>query len=238
MSLRKPNLLDAFQASAPEGRKAAPRASGGAAAGPFAGEGVKSAADIVLPGSVPGGVRKGFFARLAGDRVVQLALVTAVLAVIVAYWVGQHTGQSDALAEAPPEANPGALMPEKAPLPRDPDLADANQRTAAAGSTHDEQFLDPANRFTVRVASFSADEAGRRAAFEHRDYLRGEGAPVIQPIQKGRTLVLCIGHEASMEGAQKLLGFAKALRGPKGSKKPPYQDAYIDNIDNVVARKK
>jgi|688.fasta_scaffold10315_8 hypothetical protein len=233
MTLRKPNLLDAFQASAPEGRKSASRSNGGAAAGPFAGEGYKGPADIVLPAA-----RKGFWERVLGERVVQLALLGSVLAVVAAYWFGQRSAQPEPLAQAAAEDNGGALLPEKAAPPRDPDLADANQRTAAAGSTHDEQFLDPANRFTVRVASFPADEAGKRAALEHRDYLRGEGAPVIQPIQKGRMLVLCVGHEPGMEEAKRLLSYAKGLRGPKGSKKPPYQDAYIDNIDNVVARKK
>lgn len=234
MVLRKPNLLDAFQASAPEGRKAPARSGGGVAAGPFASEGLKGPAGIVMPEP-----KRSWWARFSSDRTVQFALVVALLAIGIAFWIGHQSGSgNESLAQNTGENGGGTMLPEKTPVSNEPDPADANQRTAAAGTTHDEQFLDPANRFTVRVASFAADEAGKRAALEHRDYLRGEGAPVIQPIAKGRILVLCVGHEASMDSAQKLLNYVKGLRGPKSAKKAPYADAYIDNIDNVVTRKK
>ena len=44
MVLRKPNLLDAFQASAPEGKKAPPGKPPASAAGPFAQERAAEAA--------------------------------------------------------------------------------------------------------------------------------------------------------------------------------------------------
>ena len=67
---------------------------------------------------------------------------------------------------------------------------------------------------------------------------RKEAVPVVGPIRLRDKLVLCANAAPRKKDLEELLGFVKGLRGPASGKKTPYADAYIDNIDNLVARGK
>ena len=61
--------------------------------------------------------------------------------------------------------------------------------------------------------------------------------PVVQPFQQGRTLILCVGYKATLDELQPILSYVTKLAGPKGGRKSPYKDAWVDNISHVAARK-
>src|SRR5262249_43671586 len=118
--------------------------------------------------------------------------------------------------------------------PPSPDPADANRKAAAASqSEHDKAFLDPKNHFTVRVSLYPSDEAGKKAALGARDYLRGEGLPVVQPVLLEHSYVVCVGYAPAITELQQILDYVAKLKGPAGSRRSPYQSAYVDNINNV-----
>jgi hypothetical protein len=234
MVLRKPNLLDAFQASAPEGKKAPPGKPPASAAGPFAHE---RAAHANLPRVDP--QRRSLWAQMASDRLVQFAFVVCVVGVGIAYYVGRTNAHHDT-AQAADGGEQGGTIVRESPVraAQTPDPVEANLKAAAAsGSEHDKAFFDPKYRLTVRAAQYPNDEAGKKAAFADRDYLRAEGYPVVTPLQLGRILVLCVGHTETMEEAKRILEMVSKLAGPKGGRKSPYKDAWVDNISHVAARK-
>jgi hypothetical protein len=235
MVLRKPNLLDAFQASAPEGKKAPPGKQPASAAGPFAQERAAPSAAPKLPMN-----RRSLWSQMASDRLVQFALVVCVAGVGIAYYVGRSgTGSGTARAAEGSEQGGTALRENPAGAARSPDPAEANIKAAALSQfSNDQKFLDPANKFTVRVALHSNDEAGRKAALADRDYLRTEGYPVVQPYLVENNFVVCVGFAPTVAELGRLLDQVSKLAGPKGGRKLPYQSAYIDNISKVAARKK
>ncbi len=240
MVLRKPNLLDAFQASAPEGKKAPVGQTPANAAGPFAAPEPHAASSAPAPGRAS----RGFLARVASDRVVFFALVVCALGVGLAYYIGRlgsgNDGAHAAGGAADESSGAGTLLREGAPNPpASPDPAEANRKAAQlSGSAHDAAFFDPKYKFTVRVRQFANDEAGTKASLELRDYLRAEGLPVVQPLVCGRWIVVCVGYKAEMQDIEQIRDYVRKLPGPKGSKKAPFGDAWIDNISNVAARNK
>jgi hypothetical protein len=235
MVLRKPNLLDAFQASAPEGKQAPPGKPPASAAGPFAHERTPHAATAPkLPMN-----RRSLLAQMASDRLVQFAIVACLVGVAIAFYVGRTNTQPGSAQAAGDTAGEGTILREnQGGAPQSPDPVEANRKAAALSqSTHDAAFLDPKYKFTVRAAQYPNDEAGKKAAYADRDYLRGEGLPVVAPIQLGRILVLCVGYDVSIAKLDEVLKYVKKLPGPKGGRKNPYESAYVDNISHVVARK-
>ncbi len=230
MVLRKPNLLDAFQASAPEGKKAPPGKPPATAAGPFAHE---AAAPKMPPRT------RSLWAQMASDRLVQFAVVVCLVGVGIAYYVGRTSTRPDAAQAAGESGQAGLILRENpAGAAQSPDPAEANRKAAALSSSeHDKAFFDTKNKFTVRVAVHSGDEAGKKAALADRDYLRGEGLPVVQPVLLERSYVVCVGYAATIAELQQVLNYVTKLSGPKGGRKNPYQSAYVDNINHVVARK-
>jgi len=235
MVLRKPNLLDAFQASAPEGKKAPPGKQPASAAGPFAQE---RAAPSAAPKIAMN--RRSLWSQMASDRLVQFAFVVCVAGVGIAYYVGR-SGTPGHTAQAAGEDGQGgtALRENPAGAAQLPDPAEANRKAAALSQfSNDAKFLDPANKYTVRVARYANDEAGKKAALADRDYLRTEGYPVVQPYLVQNWYVVCVGFAPTMAELGQMLDHVAKLAGPKGARKLPYQSAYIDNISNVAARKK
>jgi len=230
MVLRKPNLLDAFQASAPEGKKAPPGKPPATAAGPFAHE---PAAPKLAPRT------RSLGSQMATDRLVLFAVVFCLVGVGSAYFLGR-TGSRPESAQAAGEGDKAGLILRENNLgaAQSPDPVQANLKTAAASlSEHDKAFFDPKYRFTVRVSVHPNDEAGKKAALADRDYLRGEGLPVVQPASVDRSLVVCVGYAATIAELDQVLRYVAKLPGPKGSRKNPYQSAFVDNINHVVARK-
>jgi hypothetical protein len=234
MVLRKPNLLDAFQASAPEGKKAPPGKPPASAAGPFAQERAASAA---LPKLAP--QRRSLASQMASDRLVQFAVVVCLVGIGIAYWIG-HSNSKNVIAQTPLETEQGgtAVRENPAGAAQTPDPVEQNRKAAQlSNSKHDQAFLDPQYRFTVRVAQYGNDEAGKKAALADRDYLRAEGLPVVQPYAIGRQLIVCVGYTKTLEEAREIVKFVSPLSGPKSGRKNPYKDAWVDNISNVAARK-
>jgi len=229
MVLRKPNLLDAFQASAPEGKRAPPGQPAASAAGPFA---QSSAAKAALH-------RRSLGSQMASDRLVQFAVVVCLVGIGIAFYVGRTSSRPDSTQAAGETSQAGLILRENpAGAAQSPDPAEANAKAAALStSEHDKAFFDRANKFTVRVAVYNRDEAGKKAALADRDYLRAEGLPVVQPVLVEGSFVVCVGYAATMAELQKILDYVTKLSGPKGGRKNPYRSAYVDNINHVVARK-
>ena len=230
MVLRKPNLLDAFQASAPEGKKAPPGKPPATAAGPFAHE---PAPPKIAPST------RSLGSQMATDRLVLFAIVFCLVGVGIAYYLGR-SGKRPETAQAAGGNEPAGLVlrENNVGAAQSPDPAEANRKAAAAsGSDHDKAFFDLKNRFTVRVAMYTGDEAGKKAALADRDYLRAEGLPVVQPLLTERSYVVCVGYAPAINELQQIVEYVKKLKGPAGGRKSPYQSAYVDNIDHVAARK-
>lgn len=248
MVIRKKNLLEAFQASAPEGRGAAARQGGEkvAAGGPFAPP--ARTGDRAQP-NFASARRRSTLARALSDRTIQLALVVFIVAIGGAYWLGSRNSRS-VEARTPSAAdegtNPGALLrssaPAAAPIPP-PDVASAsvasaNLQTAQAGNADDQAFMDPKNKYTVRLAQYANDDAGQKQARALCEYLRKkEGAPVIRPVSKGKVVIVVAGFAPKIKDLDPLLTFIRGLRGPNSKDEAlPFRDAYVVNIDDLVAR--
>jgi hypothetical protein len=188
-------------------------------------------------------------APIPRERLLLLGLLAVVLVGAVLFFVKRggneevsaNSGADQASIGAPPA--PGASTPS---VP-DPSAAPAAGKTApapgkaapSAGNTaQDLAFLDVKNRFTIRVAQTSNDEAGLKELRAMYKHLVTEGAPVIQPIvlPGGEHLALCVDAKAKVDELNVLRDWLRNLRGPSGGKKLPYSDAYIDNIDHVLRR--
>jgi hypothetical protein len=261
MVSRKKNLLDAFKASAPEGRamterKKNPQTSAG---GPFApGKPSTQAAWGGASEPAPGTPKPSFapkpkperegpstLQRALGDRTVRFALVAFAVIVAGAYWLGRHSSTDD-LTPAPGEAlaaaplAPGAMLrpgSDKVPAATGAELAKRNESAAKVGTSDDQQFLDKRNQCTVRVAQYDHNDAGKNLANKAYDYLRREGIPAIRPIVSGGAIVICAGYAKSTSELEQLVRRIQDLSGPdaKAGKKP-FHDAYLVNIDPYVQR--
>jgi hypothetical protein len=249
MVVRKKNLLDAFQASAPEGRVAARRGNDvrSSAAGPFAPVRESEAAlcstssersSATIPQPMP--QRIPLWRRSLGDRAVRIAIVAGLLCIGAAYWIGRRQAPAVEAHETPADISvPGALMRTGAEPPApvsDTDLARRNQAMAQAGSAHDQQFMNPANKYTVRVKTFANDASGCAAARALHGYFVRENLPVILPIQQGKSCVLYVGHDAKKKDADQLASYIQRMHVPSDAKKAAFEDAYVVNIDDVVKR--
>lgn len=248
MVIRKKNLLEAFTASAPEGRRAEARKKSGdaqtSAGGPFASVAPSAPRAARKLPKFPTLMRGSTVMRALADRTVRIALIAFVIVVGFAYWLGKKSGTTveaeDAQAALP--AGPGSIIRPGSDVGaalKGSDLAKKNQQTAQLGSVHDQGFMDPRNKYTLRVAQYPSDENGKKAARATVEYLRGESLPVVGPIvqDKGKTLYVCAGYEAKSEELDKLLAYVKALPGPAPhSKSPPFASAFKVNIDDYVKR--
>jgi len=155
---QKKNLLEAFRASAPEGRSAAqgkqqaPAAAGGPFASGASGAGGPGATGAPATAAKPAGARVDllqsrptpFLQRALTDRAIQGVLVIAVAAIAVAYFVGR--GQSPEEAQAagtagtgganggaaatPPAEAPGAFVKPTSAAPPAATSADAARKNA------------------------------------------------------------------------------------------------------------
>jgi hypothetical protein len=247
MVVRKKNLLDAFQASAPEGRAAQRRTEDAraSAGGPFApiaeaGHGGSRASDAAPSPRFPSGARAPMWRRALADRAVQVALVLGVVVLGGAYWLARGRAPATAEAAGPASESAGALLrPTSGPRAgSDSDLAKQNAANARVNGKDDLALMDPANKYTVRVKSFGSDAAGKSAALALRDYLIKEAFPAVSPIEIGKHWIVCVGHTDKKKDADAIASAIQRLRGPPpDSKKSAFEDAYVVNIDDVVKRK-
>ena len=109
----------------------------------------------------------------------------------------------------------------------------------ASATADDQAFHDHANKFTVCVAQYDDDAAGRKLAYEAYAYLRGEGVRAVQPIESGdgKRIVLCADSKPTLGELSGPLAFVQKLHGPgKSAKATPFASAFINNIDHVLKR--
>ncbi len=62
----------------------------------------------------------------------------------------------------------------------------------------------------------------------------------MQPIRTGdgQALLVCVGAKPKTKDLETLVEFVRGLRGPPPEpKKPPFQDAYVVRIDDVLKRR-
>jgi hypothetical protein len=137
-----------------------------------------------------------------------------------------HAGVSGTATDAStPSANPAAKTP-------------ASGLDPAAGQTDDDKaFLDPRNKFTVRLLQYVNTPANVKLARETYRYLRTEGVLAVQPIQSGdgKSIYLCAGADRKREDLNVMCEFIKRMRGPD-KKTLPFSDAYIENIERLINR--
>ncbi|MBL8859433.1 MAG: hypothetical protein JNL28_13055 [Planctomycetes bacterium] len=178
--------------------------------------------------------------RLLMLSVVGAAILLTVILVLKFTNTSENVSAADPSAARQPEER--ASRSETAPA-RPVEAAPSTAATHPAldmtvGHTDDDRaFLDPKNRFTVRLAQYANDANGVRLAREAYKYLRGEGVPIVQPIQSGNGdhIYLCADARAKKDDLVGLCEYIKRLRGP-GGQKTPFHDAYIDNIEHLLKR--
>jgi hypothetical protein len=249
MVVHKKNLLDAFRRAAPEGRQAPPEVSRSAnPAGPFAHAKRKeseepaeaSEAEFTLDrGERPEDDRRSALARLVTDPGFRLVVLVAAL-IGVGAWVAGRFGSKSAQASdrAPAIAADGAAQGVLASGAAGEDAVEKNRAAARMGSPADAAFMNLENKFTVRLAQYNNDEAGRRKAFETAEFLRKLAIPVASPIEKGKVVILAAGAKPSTGDLDGLLKVVRAQHGTGGQEKQlPFASAYIENIDALVKRR-
>jgi len=258
MVLRKKNLLDAFRQAAPEGRKATPPSakSSSGAGGPFApqvpgdprasepapkirfeparqpapsaSQGLDT--EVKLPPSA--------IERLLADRTVRAAVLVLALIGIGAYFFSRFAATPTLAADQDArgaDAGKGALG---SGLAAGADLVEKNQAAARMGTAVDKAFMDPANRFTIRLIQYNNDEAGQKKARETAEFLKKQAIPVVSPISLGKNVVLAADAKARTEDLAGLLKHVKTLAGPPPQEKQtPFSTAYVVNIDDLVKRR-
>jgi hypothetical protein len=257
MVLRKKNLLDAFREAAPEGRRASerPQSTPVPAGGPFAAPGRTDPAPEpklkpALPPRPPAKRPEvelevpeipSMFQQVLGDKTLRAVGLVAGVVALGAFLIGRLSGDpaeaGDRFAQAP--AGPGVLKKGEGSAPSaGADFAEKNRAAAKMGTEDDRAFMDPANKFTIRVIQYDASEANLERARATAEHLRRkEGLPIVGPISMGHVLVLAAGHAPKIGDLDALLKHVQALPGPPPQEKSrPFASAYVVNIDDVVKR--
>jgi hypothetical protein len=263
MVVHKKNLLDAFRQAAPEGRRApAQETRSSKGGGPFAGaprrveetphpiseprspeaaSGPELAAKEDASAewnfeSAPAEDRRTGIARLVADPGFRLIVLVAVLIGAGAFLANRFGSRH---VQAVPitggeQTGAGVLAAGAAGH----DAAEKNQAAARMGAPADQAFMNPENRFTVRLAQYNNDAAGKAKAFETADFLRKLAIPVVSPIEKGNAVILVAGAKPKTEDLASLLKTVQAQHGTGGQEKQlPFASAYIQNIDALVQRR-
>jgi hypothetical protein len=97
------------------------------------------------------------------------------------------------------------------------------------------QLLDPANRFTIQVASY-VDRASREVLAEETvAHLRANGVLAIGPLHVGGGLVVLAGASPTTADLKPLLETLVALLDPRG-REGEYSSAFVRNIDDLIGR--
>ena len=104
---------------------------------------------------------------------------------------------------------------------------------------HTKAFFDKAHSVTLRVIYYGNDEHGQQRAYEAARHLEDMGFPVVNPIQKGKYVYVCVGAAPS-KSDDRLMEYQRQLQlvaGPKPYGKPgDYASAFVYNIDKLVTR--
>ncbi|HEX6884744.1 MAG TPA: hypothetical protein VF530_15320 [Planctomycetota bacterium] len=218
---RRKNLLEAFQRSSPS-------AAGSASA---SGEPAAPAPLFDAPPSAPRGPGYAFGWPLA--------LVAVVLAFALGYALGRGQGR-EARAEEPP---PALVAPSNQPrafqerVPAAGAEAPAAAGPAAPARIQDSALFDPANLYTVIVASYTKgkNNANQDLAWATYQHLLEAGVTVFPPVESGNLLVVLAGAAPRKQDLEATEARVRALVRD-GEK--PYFDAYRVQIDKLIPRTK
>lgn len=172
---------------------------------------------------------------------VQVALVVLVVAVGAAYWLGRQSNVSASGATKTAASGGGALVGVNgnAPAPASPaGTAAVNRQTAELKTAEDQALMNRANEYTIRLIQYSNDEAGLKKANALYDHLRRKDlVPVVSPIVQGKIIVLVAGAAPKIKDLDALISYVRGLKGPNPKDGVlPFQDAFVVNIDDLVAR--
>ncbi len=173
------------------------------------------------------------------ERIVLLALALAVAILVLVLLlrrdggIGAETGVQ--AANPTPTATPTATPTPGTNASATPTAA-AHAGTSLPGV--DAALHDPANRFTVRLVQYPDDAKGLAFATDAYRWLIKEGYPVGSPIRlaTGRGIVLCADAKPTSVDLVPMRDNLRGVRYPTSSKTMPFSDAYIDEIDHVLAR--
>jgi hypothetical protein len=219
--VRRKNLLEAFQRSQPSaGENPAASGSSGEANLPLfeapAGRRTRSALSFGLP----------------------LGLVAVVLAFSLGFVLGR-AGRQEARAEVAPRApSPPANQPRAFQEPLAAQSARPDETTSGASERiQDSPLFDPANQYTVIVASYTKGkgDANQELAWATYQHLKDEGLPVFRPVVSGNLFVVLAGAaptRAELETVE------KGVRALERDGDKPYFDAYRVSIDKLIPRSK
>jgi hypothetical protein len=171
------------------------------------------------------------------ERVLLLALALAVATLVLVLLVRNDGANADDAAVQAASTVPADVVPATAPTP--PAQAPQAEPTGAANLPHDVALRDPNNRYTVRLIQYPNDERGLALASEAYRWLLRFGYPVGSPIRlgNGRGIVLCADARPKSDELLLLRDTLRRVRYPESSKTMPFSDAYIDEIDHVLARR-
>ncbi len=177
-------------------------------------------------------------ARLVADPGFRLILLVALL-IGVGAWAANRFGSKHVQAAGgftgSSGETSGAGVLASGAAGHDP--AEINEAAARMGSAVDQALMNKENKFTVRLAQYNNDAAGNAKAFETAEFLRKLAIPVVRPIAKGSAVILIAGAKPRMEDLASLLKTVQAQHGTgKQQGQLPFASAYIDNIDDIVAR--
>ena len=98
-------------------------------------------------------------------------------------------------------------------------------------------LYDPANVFTVILATYSHSDLGKALAWENYDWLKELGYPVFQPVYSGQNtenVVLLAGAQPEKAGLDELLSQIRRQPGKKGGDELPFESAYTIRIESIL----
>jgi len=111
----------------------------------------------------------------------------------------------------------------------------ADQSGGPTGLSAD--LTNPANRFTIQVASYSNKASAQAVAEEHVDFLAGQGMRAVGPLRVGRGehLVVLVEAAPDKESLERLCEQIRALPDSRNSG-PRFPGAYVREIDRLIER--
>ena len=227
MSLRKKNLLEALRKTEASSQPASPAPQQAAPAPLF---------ERLAPEPHPS-------ARRGGDAVWALVAIGLVLSFVIGFVVGRST-RGEARAREPEQEN-------ELPLPRATNQPRSFQERPSAGiesappqatapparagaRIEDSPLFDPANLYTVVVASYT--KSNKDLAWATHQHLVDAKLPVFPPVESRNLVVVLAGAAPTSSELEKVELAVKALA--RDGKNKDYSDAYRARIDPLIPREK
>jgi len=232
MSLRRKNLLEAFKQSDASSAPARPPSREASAVPPS-----PLLAGPATPARAP--------AQRGREAMWALSAIGLVVAFVLGFVLGRNT-RGEARAEEPvptgdadrsrptnqprsfqerPPANPGANAAPVAGTTPPPD---------AEARIQDSPLFDPANLYTVVVASYT--KSNQDLAWATHQHLKDAKLPVFPPVESRNLVVVLAGAAPTSAELEKVEASVKALA--RDGQKKDYSDAYRARIDTLIPREK